>query len=115
MTHFGIRTQLLRNINFALILSILQCEIIQLKFKQILPSKAKTSKKVDEKPKRKGTITDILKRERELRKEGIENEAIDELLEKEFGETRLEKVKASKTWKKHHIDNPQDESIAIKA
>ncbi len=75
----------------------------------------KTSKKVDEEPKRKGTITDILKHERELRKEGIEDEAIDELLEKEFGEKRLEKVKASKTWKKHHIDNPQDESIAIKA
>ena len=88
-------------------------------------SKAKTSKKVkdsktsdskDEEPKRKGTIMDILKRERELRKEGIEVEAIDELLQKEFGEKRLEKVKTSKTWKKHHNDIQQvDESIAIKA
>ena len=77
-------------------------------------SKAKTSKKVDEEPKRKGTIMEILKREKELRKEGNEDEAIDELLEKEFGKKRLEKVKTSKTWMKHH-NNPQDESIAIKA
>ena len=48
-------------------------------------SKAKTSKKVDEEPKRKGTIMEILKREKELRKEGNEDESIDELLEKEFG------------------------------
>ncbi|WP_299291852.1 hypothetical protein [Nitrosopumilus sp.] len=78
-------------------------------------SKAKTSKKTTEEPKRKGTIMEILKRERELRKEGNENEAIDELLEKEFGKKRLEKVKTSKTWIKHHVDTPQDESIAIKA
>ena len=104
-------------------------------------AKAKTSKKEDidskkydskdEEPKRKGTIMDILKRERELRKEGIEDEAIDELLKEEFGEKKMEKAKESKTWKRHHNDKHQNngkkipniitessqenESIAIKA
>ena len=102
-------------------------------------TKAKTSKREDskkyeskdEQPKRKGTIMDIIKHEKELRKEGIEDEAIGKLLEEEFGEKKMDKVKSSKTWMRYHNSTTQnnskenthritessqeDESIAIKA
>ena len=55
----------------------------------------------------KGTIMDILKREKELRKEGTEDEAIGKLLTEEFGEKKMKKVKESKTWMRYHKDKNQ--------
>ena len=62
----------------------------------------------DETTKRKGTIMDIIKHEKELRKEGNEDETIEKLLEEEFGEKRMEKAKASKTWMRCHNDSHQN-------
>ena len=86
---------------------VAQPEVLEVaaKTKSKAKAKAKTSKK---KPKSKGTIMDILKREKELRKEGTEDEAIGKLLEEEFGKTKMKKAKESKTWMRYHQDKNQN-------
>ena len=51
-----------------------------------------------EKPKRKGTVKDIIKREHELLDSGVPEEEVHGLLEDEFGKERIEKAVETKTW-----------------
>ena len=65
-------------------------------------SKDKEESGDDETPKRSGTVKDIIKRERELVDSGVPDEELEEILEDEFGEKKVEKAKETKTWKKGH-------------
>jgi len=61
-----------------------------------------SGKNDEEAPKRSGTVKDIIKRERELVDSGVPDEELEEILEDEFGEKKVEKAKETKTWKRGH-------------
>ena len=63
------------------------------------PKEEKSGDSEEDKPTRKGTVKDIIKREHELIDNGIPEEEVHQLLEDEFGEERIEKAEETKTWK----------------
>ena len=53
----------------------------------------------DMKQKKKGTVKDIINREKELIESGIDEEELLDLLEEEFGEERMDKAQETKSWR----------------
>ena len=47
----------------------------------------------------KGTVKDIINREKELIESGVEEEELLDLLEEEFGEDKVDKVQETKSWR----------------
>jgi len=54
---------------------------------------------MEETPKNKGTVTDIINREKELIESGIDEEDLLDLLEAEFGEDKVDKAQETKSWR----------------
>ena len=54
---------------------------------------------MDETPKNKGTVKDIINREKELIESGVDDEELLDLLEEEFGEDKMDKAQETKSWR----------------
>ena len=54
---------------------------------------------MDETPKNKGTVKDIINREKELIESGVDEEELLDLLEEEFGEDKMDKAQETKSWR----------------